>query len=59
MVGKRVAVFTSLEVKREKGGRESDQQKNWKSVVAENGGIAIVARSEDEAMQAIQATPGA
>lgn len=59
MVGKKLAVFTSIEVKREKGGRVSDAQDNWREVVKRMGGIAIVARTEEEAKTLIEATPGA
>jgi hypothetical protein len=54
MVGRRVAVFTSIEVKTEKG-RVQDNQRVWKDVVARHGGIAGVARSTDEAMDILMA----
>ena len=48
MVGKRVAVFLSIEVKGKKG-KASEQQENWLRVVQEAGGIACIARSPEEA----------
>lgn len=59
MVGTKLAVFTSVEVKREKGGRTSEAQDQWRKVVKENGGIAIIARSDEEALANIKAAPGA
>lgn len=44
MVGQRLAVFVSIEVKSERG-RVRESQENWASVVDGFGGIAIVARS--------------
>lgn len=49
MVGRRVAVFTALEVKTEKG-RASDEQLNFIEQVKRAGGIAGVVRSEGEAL---------
>ena len=48
MVGQRVAVFTSLEVKAERG-RVSPEQRQWLEAVQAAGGIAGVARSVEEA----------
>jgi ribosomal protein S19 len=48
MVGKEVAVFTAVEVKKTKG-KESDAQVNFIERVLEAGGIAGIARSEAEA----------
>lgn len=42
MVGKNIAVFLSIEVKR-KGGARSDHQKNWAKQVNKAGGKAIFA----------------
>lgn len=53
MVGKRLAVFTSIEVKTAKG-RVSDEQKNFIRVVNEAGGIAGVARSKEDAKDLIK-----
>lgn len=49
MVGRRLAVFLSVEVKGTKG-RPSLAQLNWQRVVDEAGGIAVIARSVDEAV---------
>ena len=45
MVGARVAVFASVECKREKGGRTSADQLHWCSMVQQAGGIAGVANT--------------
>lgn len=47
-VGRRVAVFASLEVKSARGVA-SPEQINWRRVVSEAGGIAGIVRSVDEA----------
>lgn len=52
MVGKTVAVFTSIEVKSQRG-RTSEEQKNFIAKVRESGGIAGIARSEKEALDLI------
>lgn len=49
MVGRRVAVFTSIEVKTKKG-RASPKQRNWRDRVNEAGGNAGIARSIDDAI---------
>lgn len=53
MVGQRVAVFTSIEIKTEKG-RVSKRQGRWVQVVNEAGGNAGVARSEEEARSLLE-----
>jgi len=53
MVGKRIAVFTSVEVKTPTGKIRPDQIV-WQKNVADAGGIAIIVRSEEEALDAIQ-----
>lgn len=50
MVGQRVAVFCSLEVKTA-AGRLTDQQRNWLEAVRRAGGIAGVVRSVADAQQ--------
>ncbi|EDZ0839842.1 hypothetical protein GJ904_20095 [Salmonella enterica] len=45
MVGQTIAVFTSVETKRSKGGVISVAQHEWKNKVTEAGGIAFVANS--------------
>ena len=56
MVGQRVAVFTSLEVKAERG-RLRPEQRQWLAAVQAAGGIAGVARSVEEAEQLLAAHP--
>lgn len=51
MVGQRVAVFTSIESKRTKGGRTSSDQEAWIQKVLEAGGIAFVANTGDVAVK--------
>lgn len=53
MVGKKVAVFTALEVKTE-SGRASSAQLNFISRVRQAGGIAGIARSPEEARNLIE-----
>lgn len=54
MVGKKIAVFTSIEVKEPHRGRASREQLNWISNVCESGGIAGIATSGDEAVKLIE-----
>ena len=49
MVGQRVAVFTSIEVKSATGRLKPDQRQ-WMEAVQAAGGIAGVARSVDDAL---------
>lgn len=53
MVGCRVAVFLSLEVKRTTGGRTSADQVKWMETVQRAGGIAGVANTEDAARKIV------
>lgn len=48
-VGRKVAIFTAIEMKRSNGGRLSEAQQLFLSFIKERGGIAGVAHSEDEA----------
>ena len=50
MVGQKVAVFASLEVKTDTG-RLSKHQQTWLDVVRRAGGIADVARSPEDALR--------
>jgi hypothetical protein len=50
MVGRRIAVFVSLEIKTSTG-RVSPEQINWANAVRKAGGRAGVARSLEEAQQ--------
>jgi hypothetical protein len=52
-VGRRLAVFTSLEVK-SPGGKVKPEQIVWQDQVRQAGGIAIIARSEAEAVESLQ-----
>ena len=51
MVGRRLAVFTAVECKRERGGGLSPEQANFLRRVLEAGGFAITARSPEDAAQ--------
>lgn len=52
MVGRQVAVFTSLEIKTPTG-RISQEQKNWHEMVRSRGGITGFARSVQDANKII------
>lgn len=52
MVGRKIAIFTSIEVKVGKGEATEDQR-GWLDAVENDGGIACVARSEEEAAAAV------
>ena len=52
-VGKIIAVFTALEIKTKSGRLRSDQS-NFLQLLEQAGGIAVVARSEEEALAAIE-----
>lgn len=54
MVGKDLAVFLSVEVKDGDKGKTSLEQNHWRNVVIGFGGIAIVARSEADAVEQIE-----
>lgn len=51
MVGQKVARFTSVEMKDERGGRVSDEQRHWAEVVNASGGRAVILSSPAEAMR--------
>lgn len=53
MVGQRLAVFTSIEVKTPTGRLRPEQQA-WLGVVRGAGGVAGVARSIDDALQIVE-----
>lgn len=57
MVGKRIAVFASVEVKT-KTGKPTADQKNWIDQVRKAGGIAGVVRSTDEAIELLSQQAG-
>lgn len=52
-LGKVIAQFTAVEVKREDGQLEPEQ-KNFLEVVRDSGGVAIVARSAEEAVDRLR-----
>ena len=52
MMGKKVAIFTAIEVKTAKG-KPSKAQQNFINIVAAAGGIAGVARSPEDANELI------
>lgn len=54
MVGRTVAVFTSIEVKSGRGAMEEDQQK-WDRFVRASGGISGEARTPEQAIEIIEA----
>ena len=47
MIGKKIAIFTAVEVKTPTG-RASDEQLNFINQVKNNGGIATIMRSEND-----------
>lgn len=49
MVGKRIAIFTALEVKTETG-KPSQEQTNFIRVLNNSGGIAAIVKSENEVL---------
>ena len=51
-IGRKVAIFTAIEVKAGKG-RTTKEQDNFIRVIRESGGIAFVARSKEEAVENI------
>ena len=55
MVGQKIAVFTSIEVK-STSGRVKPEQQAWMQAVAAAGGIAGIARSVGEAMDILSIT---
>lgn len=56
MVGQRMAVFTSIEVKTPTG-RLAPAQRSWLEAVHQAGGIAGVARSVTDALKIVESTP--
>ena len=52
MVGRRLAVFVSIECKAP-DGRVRPEQVNWLQQIAAAGGIASIVRSEEAAVQAV------
>lgn len=56
MVGQRIAVFTSIEVKTPTG-RLAPAQQHWLQAVRTAGGVAGVARSVSDAVTILEGTP--
>lgn len=56
MVGQRVAVFTSIEVKTDTG-RLSPAQRNWLEAVRVAGGITGIARNVSDAVSILDSKP--
>lgn len=52
MVGRKVAVFVSIECKTPDGKVRPDQE-HWRFVIQEAGGIACIARGEETALQCL------
>jgi hypothetical protein len=53
MVGRRLAVFTSVEMKKPKSGKHEPDQISWAEAVNNAGGIAVFATSEHEAISKV------
>ena len=53
MVGSRVAVFTAIEVKTERG-KITPAQLQFLTAVEKSGGVAVLARSETDAIQGVR-----
>lgn len=58
MVGRQVAVFTSIECKRPIGGRKGKDQEDWNDLVKMGGGIVGFAASPDEAEAIVKSYNG-
>lgn len=52
-LGKRLAIFTGVEMKNEVGNT-TKQQRHWLEVLKNDGCIAIMARSEEDAVQQLR-----
>jgi hypothetical protein len=53
MVGQNIAVFTAIEIKAEKG-RASKEQLNFLQVVQQSGGVAGIAKTEQDALNIVK-----
>lgn len=53
MVGKTVGVAVGIEVKTATG-RQSEQQKKWQKAFEKKGGVYLLARSPEQAQEAVQ-----
>ncbi len=54
MIGKTIAVFTSIECKNSKGGKKEKGQQEWVDHIRKSGGIAGFAKSPEEAQEIIK-----
>jgi hypothetical protein len=54
MVGKKMAIFTSIECKNSNGGHKLKEQQHWMNNIRMAGGIAGFAKSTDEALSIIK-----
>ena len=54
MVGKTVAQFVSIETKKSKGGKATNEQMQWRNVVHAHGGLAVIVNSLDEVKNALE-----
>jgi hypothetical protein len=55
MIGKEVAIFTGIEVKRDDGGFVSQEQTKFGAAVRRSGGLWGIARNPDEARLIVEA----
>jgi hypothetical protein len=53
-VGRKVAVFVSMEVKKPRGSHTAQNQKDWRAMVRRFGGIAAVVKSVEAARDLLQ-----
>jgi hypothetical protein len=54
MVGRRIAVFTGCETKKNKSGHVSRAQRNFLKKLRDAGGIAIVATSDEDFLKGLE-----
>ena len=52
-VGKRIAVFTSVEIKRPRKSHTAQNQRDWQAAVIDRGGIAIIATNPTQALHGV------
>lgn len=57
-VGRRLAVFTALEVKTLRGGKGRDNQLNFIDAVRDAGGIADIVRDPEAAVRLVEGAEG-
>lgn len=54
MVGSKIAIFTSIETKREKSGKISPDQIKWSNIVLDSGGISLITNSDIDAKEKLE-----